>query len=278
MTGKSRRSVLITGCSSGIGFVAAKELAARGYRVFATARHDADVETLRAEGLNALPLDLDDPASIPVALESILVQSGGELFALINNAAFAMPGAVEDLDRAALRAQFETNVFGTLDLTRRVIPVMRRQGHGRIVTISSILGLVAMPWRGAYNASKFALEGFIDTLRMELHGSGIFVSTINPGAIETRFRKNAIHAADSHVDLKASLHREQYTRMRRFAEDAAGRMPGSAPPAAVVRPIVHALEAARPRRRYFVTAGARVLYALKLLLPGAILDAVLRRL
>ena len=273
----TRRSVLITGCSSGIGFVAAKELAARGYRVFAAARKSADVDMLRAEGLTSLQLDLDDPASIERALEIVLEKTGGELFALINNAAFAVPGAVEDLDRDALRAQFETNVFGTLDLTQRVLPVMRRQGYGRIVMVSSILGLVAVPWRGAYNASKFALEGFADTLRLELHGSGISVSTVNPGAIESRFRKNAVAAAEGRIDLDNSRHRDHYTRLKKFAADSEGRMPGSAPAASVVRPIIHALEASRPRRRYLVTPGARVLYVLKRLLPETLLDALLRK-
>lgn len=273
----ARRSVLITGCSSGIGFVAAKELAARGYRVFATARKDADVAMLKAEGLPALHLDLDDSASIAQALDAVLRMSGGELFALVNNAGFAVPGAVEDLDRDALRAQFETNVFGTMDLTRRVIPVMRAQGHGRIVMVSSILGLVAMPLRGAYNASKFALEGFSDTLRLELYGSGISISVINPGAIRTEFRRNAIRAAQGRVDLDASLHRERYAQLRRYAESPDGRVPGSVPPAAVVRALVHALEASRPRRRYLVTVAARLLAIVKRFLPSAILESVLRR-
>ncbi|MBW3566680.1 MAG: SDR family NAD(P)-dependent oxidoreductase [Proteobacteria bacterium] len=274
----SRRSILVTGCSSGIGHVAARELSARGYRVFATARKDEDIAALVADGLHGLRLDLDDAAGITAALDTLFAQTGGELYGLVNNAAFAVPGAVEDLDRNAIRAQFETNVFGTLDLTRQVLPAMRRQGYGRIVMISSILGLVAMPWRGAYNASKFALEGFTDTLRMELHGSGISVSTINPGAIETRFRKNAVRAAETHVDLLGTRHRERYDQLRRLAEDSSGRMPGSVPPLKVVRPLIHALESPGPRARYLVTGGARLLYLLKFLLPARLLDTVLRRL
>jgi len=272
-----RRSVLVTGCSSGIGQVAATELAARGYRVFATARKEEDVATLAAAGLDAVLLDLDDTASISRALDSILASTGGELYGLVNNAAFAVPGAIEDLGREAIRAQFETNVFGTLDLTRQVLPVMRRQGYGRIVMISSILGLVAMPWRGAYNASKFALEGFTDTLRIELHGSGICVSTINPGAIETRFRKNAVRAAERHVAMDTSRHSDSYVRLRALAEDGSGRMPGSAPPEKVVRPLVHALEATRPRSRYLVTNGARLLALLRAVLPARVLDSLLLR-
>lgn len=273
----ARHSVLVTGCSSGIGFVAAKELAARGYRVFATVRRDADVETLRLEGLHGLRLDLDEPESIAGALDTVLAATGGKLFALVNNAGFAIPGAIEDLSRDALRAQFETNVFGTMDLTRQVIPVMRRQGYGRIVMVSSILGLVAMPLRGAYNASKFALEGFTDTLRLELHGSGIFVATLNPGAVETAFRRNAVRTGTAHVDLLGSRHADRYDRMRRQAENVDGRLPGSVPPLVVVRHIIHALEARRPKRRYVVTTAARLLAASRWLLPGWAVDALLRR-
>ncbi|MCG8434943.1 MAG: SDR family NAD(P)-dependent oxidoreductase, partial [Gammaproteobacteria bacterium] len=194
-TNKDRKTILITGCSSGIGYTAAKELSARGYQVFAAARKSADVDRLKREGLTTLQLDLDDTASIEQALASTLEQTGGQLYALINNAAFAVPGAVEDLNRDAMRQQFETNVFGTMELTNRAIALMRRQGYGRIIMVSSILGRVSMPYRGAYNASKYALEGFCDTLRLELHKSGIRLSVINPGPIESRFRENAIQTA-----------------------------------------------------------------------------------
>ena len=187
-------SILITGCSSGIGFQVAQGLRARGWRVFATARQPADVTRLQADGLESLALDLRDSASIQTAVTAVLERTGGRLDALFNNGAYGQPGAVEDLSREALREQFETNLFGTLELTNRLIPVMRRQGGGRILFNSSVLGLVAFPYRVAYVASKFALEGLADTLRLELTGTGIHICLIEPGPILSRFRDNA-HAA-----------------------------------------------------------------------------------
>jgi len=167
------RTILITGCSSGIGRCVARGLATRGYRVFATARRREDVEHLRAEGLAGLQLDLADSASIAAAVDEVLERTDGHLYALFNNGAYGQPGAVEDLSREVLRLQFETNLFGWHELTNRVLPVMRQQGYGRIIHNSSVLGFVALPFRGAYTASKYALEGLTDTLRLELRGSGI---------------------------------------------------------------------------------------------------------
>ncbi|MDE1982861.1 MAG: SDR family NAD(P)-dependent oxidoreductase, partial [Betaproteobacteria bacterium] len=186
------KTILITGCSSGIGAAVAQGLAARGWRVFASARSAEDVARLQAEGFESLALDLDDSASIRAAVEALLARTGGRLDALFNNGGYGQLGAVEDLSRAALRAQFETNLFGWVELTNRILPVMRAQGHGRIVMNSSVLGYAAMPYRGAYNAAKFALEGLTDTLRHELHGSGIHVALVEPGPIESRFRENAV--------------------------------------------------------------------------------------
>ena len=205
-----RRSVLITGCSSGIGLDAARTLAARGWRVLATCRQPADCARLAAEGLESFPLDLADEAGLAAAAAEALDRTGGRIDALVNNGAFAIPGATEDLPRAALRAIFETNLFGQVDLTNRLLPAMRAAGRGRIVMISSILGLVAAPWRGAYVASKFALEGITDALRLELAGSGIAVVLIEPGPIGTPFRRNAIPHFERHIDWRASPHRAAY--------------------------------------------------------------------
>ncbi|NCO21163.1 MAG: SDR family NAD(P)-dependent oxidoreductase, partial [Rhodobacterales bacterium] len=161
-----QKSILITGCSSGIGYDAALALHRHGWRVFASCRKPEDCARLHDLGLAAPLIDLDDPDTLSSGLAEVLEATGGTLNALFNNAAFALPGAVEDLPRDGLRAVFETNLFGLHDLTLRVIPVMRAQGHGRIVTCSSVLGLVPMKWRGAYVASKFALEGLTDVLRL----------------------------------------------------------------------------------------------------------------
>ena len=191
------RSVLITGCSSGIGLAAAGLLAARGWRVVASARQLEDVERLRAAGHTAVQLNVADPESIATALNETLTLTGGRLDGLVNNAGIAIPGAVEDLSRELLKRQFDTNLFGTLELTNNVLPLMRRQGHGRVVMVSSILGRVAVPWRGAYNASKFALEGITDTLRLELRGSGLYISLVNPGPVRSRFRDNSLANFDA---------------------------------------------------------------------------------
>ena len=269
------RSILITGCSSGIGLCAAEGLQARGYRVFATARKAADVEMLAAKGLEALQLDLADSASIQRAVDTVLARTGGTLDALFNNAGYGQPGAVEDLTREVLRTQFETNLFGMIELTNRVLPVMRRQGHGRIVQNSSILGYIVLAYRGAYNASKFAIEGITDTLRLELRGSGIQVSLIEPGPIKSHFRANAFAAFEQHIDATASAHREQYAAMVRRLQKPGPAAPFTLGPEAVLEKLIHALESPRPRARYLVTKPAWIFAYAKRLLPTAWLDRML---
>ncbi|AHK79669.1 oxidoreductase [Ectothiorhodospira haloalkaliphila] len=270
------RPILITGCSSGIGHCAAHALARRGYRVFATARREADVARLQEEGLEAVQLDLDDSASIRAALEQLLQATDGRLYGLFNNGAYGQPGAVEDLTRDVLRRQLETNLLGWLELTNQVIPVMRRQGEGRIVQNSSVLGLIALPFRGAYNCSKFALEGLTDTLRMELHGSGVQVSLIEPGPISSRFRANAHAALAAHVDRENSVFREQYAAAERRLTKAGPAAPFTLPPEAVVKKLIHALESPRPRARYYVTVPTYLFGMLRRVLPTRGLDRVLR--
>ena len=274
MTGQT---ILITGCSSGIGACVAHGLKARGWRVFATARQAADVERLRTAGLESLSLDLRDATSIQSAVAGVLAQTEGRLEALFNNGAYGQPGAVEDLSREALREQFETNLFGTQELTNRVIPVMRRQGGGRIVYNSSVLGLVAFPYRGAYVASKFALEGLADTLRLELAGTGIHVCLIEPGPILSRFRDNAHAAYQRHIHAENSPHREQYAAMETRLRKAGPAAPFTLPPDAVLKRVIHALESPRPRARYPVTVPTYLFSVLRHMLPVRMLDALLRR-
>jgi len=222
--------VLITGCSSGIGYCVAHGLAARGYRVIASARKIDDVERLRAEGLTCIRLDLDSPQSIDAAVDQLAELTGKRLYGLFNNAGFGQPGAVEDLDRETLRAQFETNVFGTLDLTNRLIPWMRQAGEGRIIQNSSVLGLVSLAYRGAYNASKYALEGLYDTLRLELADTGIYAVLIEPGPILSRFRANALDAWRRNIDIDGSAHRETYLATERRLRREGAAAPFTLPP------------------------------------------------
>ncbi len=277
MQHNSPRSILITGCSSGIGHACAHGLTRRGWQVVASARRASDVARLTGEGLTAVQLDLDDPASIAAGLAKTLALTGGRLDALFNNGAFGLPGAVEDLTREALRAQLETNLLGWHDLTRRVIPIMRAQGHGRIVHNSSVLGLVALPYRGAYVASKFALEGLSDTLRLELAGSGIAVSLIEPGPILSRFRENAYRAYQRYIDPAGSVHQNTYRRMIARLEKAGPAQPFTLPPEAVLGKLVHALDSRHPRPRYYVTLPTHLLGALRRVLSTRALDWLLRK-
>ena len=273
----SGKSILITGCSSGIGLCVAQGLRRRGYRVFATARQPQDISRLQQLGLESLQLDLADSHSIHHAVDEILIRSGGRLDALFNNGAYGQAGAVEDLSREVLRAQFETNLFGTVELTNRIIPVMRKQGCGRIILNGSVLGLVALPYRGAYSASKFALEGLADTLRLELAGSGISVSLIEPGPIKSRFRANSLEVFKRTIDIGRSAHRRHYEGVLRRLEKTGPAAPFTLPPEAVLRRVIHALESRRPRRRYYVTVPTYLFAALRRVLPYAALDRMLAR-
>ena len=273
----SDKTILITGCSTGIGYCVAKGLQARGYRVFATARRTESVEALEAEGLESLQLDLDDSDSINNAVNEVLSRTGGSLYAVFNNGAFGLPGAVEDLSREAIRAQFETNFFGWLELTNRLLPVMRKQGYGRIIQNSSVLGFVAMPFRGAYNASKFAIEGLSDTLRLELHDTDIHVVLVEPGPILSNFRANALKALQKYIDIDHSVHRERYHAVLERLNKEGPAVPFTLPPEAVLEKVVRALEVRTPKARYYVTFPTGLFAWLKRLLPTRTLDRLLRK-
>lgn len=273
----SNKSVLITGCSSGIGLASARKLKSRGWRVFATARNVQDLLRLeREEGLEAIELELSDPGSIENCAAQVLEKTDGQIFGVFNNAAFGQFGAAEDLSTNVLRHQFEVNLFGTHDLTRRLIPAMRAAGRGRIVQCSSVLGFVAAPFRGGYCASKFALEALTDSLRLELLRTGIKVVLIQPGPIESRFVENGLARAKETIDIERSPHSEAYTARLEMMEQGGSKrfkLPGDA----VAEKLILALEAARPKRRYKVTTPTYLAAGFKRLLPDALLDRVLAR-
>ncbi|MGA9851325.1 MAG: SDR family NAD(P)-dependent oxidoreductase [Gammaproteobacteria bacterium] len=271
------KAVLITGCSSGIGLATAQTLKARGWNVIASARKAEDVERLKGMGLKTIRLNIADPASIEAALNETLTLTRGRLDALVNNAGIAIPGAVEDLSREVLQRQFDTNFFGTLELTNSVLAFMRRQGHGRIVMISSILGRIAMPWRGAYSASKFALEGITDALRMELRGTNIKVSLICPGPVKSHLRDNSLANFDEYVDSAASPHRDSYARLKAQTGEKKDNTPFTVAPETVAKIIARALESRNPKARYYVTVPAYTLTFLRCVLPTHWMDALLSR-
>lgn len=272
-----QKSILITGCSSGIGLVTAQFLKNQGYQVFATARKAADLAQLQQLGLEAIECDVNDSASIQMAVKNVLAKTNGELYALINNAGFGMPGALEDLSREQLRTQFETNVFGLQEMTNAVLPTMRKQKEGRIINISSLLGIVSLPFRGAYNASKYAVEGLSDTLRLELAGTGIYVSMIEPGPIESQFRATAIRKAKENLPKSNTVHQTTYDFMLKHFEEVKDDSAFTLPPEAVAKKILKALESKNPKARYPVTFPTYFFAYAKRWLPTCALDWILRK-
>jgi len=270
-----QKTIFITGCSSGIGYTTAISLKKRGHRVICSARKNLDVQRLIQDGFECLRLDLADSESIHQAVEKLSQITDGKIDALFNNGAFGQPGAVEDLSRDVLREQFETNFFGTHELTNLVIPMMRKQGHGRIIYNSSVLGFVAMKFRGAYNASKFALEGLADTLRLELRNSGIHIILIEPGPIESQFRANAFALYQKNIDASTSFHRETYKAMENRLQKPGPAAPFTLPATAVAEKVIHALESNHPKTRYAVTLPTHLFAWLKRLLPTTWLDKIL---
>ncbi len=271
------RSILITGASSGIGYEAARQLKSRGWRVLATARKPEDRTRLENDlGVETISLELADTASIKAAADDALQRTGGQLTAVYNNAAYGVIGAMEDISVELLRRHFEVNVFGTHELTRRIIPAMRAQGHGRIVTCSSVLGLVSGPYRGPYCATKFATEAIHDALRLELAGTGIFVSVLQPGPIKTAFMASTLATFKASVDIANSPHRVAYEkRLTAMENETASRF--KLGPEAVVAKLIHAVESPRPKARYKISPHTHIIALARRLLPMPLVDALMAR-
>jgi NAD(P)-dependent dehydrogenase (short-subunit alcohol dehydrogenase family) len=272
----TQKTILITGCSSGIGAVCATTLKQRGYRVFATARQPEDLQRLQAEGLEAIALDYRDSSSVQACAAEAAERTGGKLYALFNNGAYGQPGALEDITRKVMEEQFAANFFGWHELTTACLPLLRNNGVGRIVQCSSLLGLGALKWRGPYNASKFAIEGLSDTLRLELRGSGIHVVTINPGPIESKFVPNARAAFERNVDLTHSNYKIEFERQRQRL-DRGGNSRFKLPASAVCDKLILALESKNPRAHYYVTTPTWLVAVARRIMPQSLLDSFLNR-
>ena len=268
-------SILITGCSSGIGYYCAAELNKLGYNVIASCRQQRDVERLNNQGIHCIQLDLCCSESIDRGLKQALVLANGQLDVLFNNAAYGQPGALEDLPTEALRAQFETNFFGWHQLTRAVIPLMLQQGHGKIIQNSSVLGLVAMKYRGAYNASKFAIEGYTDTLRLELANTPIKIALIEPGPIESHFRQNAKSQFEQHIDISHSRHHDAYQQTLHRLGTTTPNNKFTLGPDAVFKQVLAIINSKRPKARYYVTQPTYIFGFLRRILPTKWLDKLL---
>ncbi len=269
------KNILITGCSTGIGYCVAKGLKENGYRVIASARKQADVSRLEEEGFDTLLLDVDDSQSIQKSVSDLKSLCNGELYALFNNGAYGQAGAVEDLTRTTLEKQFSTNVFGWIELTNSLIPLLRQQDSARIIFNSSVLGLIALPYRGAYNASKYAIEGFADTLRLELSDSNIKVSLIEPGPVESRFRQNALASLKANIDIENSFHKNKYLKQIERMEKVGPAAPFTLPADAVLKKVIASLESKSPSPRYYVTFPTYLFGTLRRILPTRWLDKVL---
>jgi len=273
----SQISVLITGCSSGIGEATAILLKNNGYRVFATARKEKDVTRLKEMGLEAFYLDVTQHESIHKVIDEILKLTKGTLDIVFNNAGYGQPGAVEDISTATLKEQFETNVFGLHELTQAVIPIMRRQGYGKIIQHSSVLGLIALRYRGAYNASKYAIEGLTDTLRLELEGSNISVSLLNTGPIKSNFRQNALEMFKKNINISKSHFKKEYEEeLSQRLQSNKQNVPFTLESTAVANIVFKICKSIRPKPRYYITKATHILGFLKRILPTRYLDLILK--
>jgi short-subunit dehydrogenase len=270
-------TVLVTGCSSGIGYCVAKGLKARGYNVYATVRKQEDMERLISEGFKCLLLDYADSESVQDLANELMLLIGSELYAVFHNGAYGQAGAVEDLSRETLEKQFAANVFGWMELNNRLIVMMRQNNRGRIIFNSSVLGLISLPFRGAYNASKYAIEGFADTLRLELRDTGIQISLIEPGPIESQFRANSLVALKENINIEGSVHRDLYKKGIARLEKKGPVAPFTLPPEAVLKKVIHALESPNPKARYYVTFPTYLFATLRRLLPTKWLDKILSK-
>ena len=271
-----QKTILITGCSSGIGYAFAKGLQERNYRVLATVRNMDDAKRLEAEGLEVMMLDYAHSASVKACAAEVEKRLDGKLFALVNNGAYGQPGAVEDLSRSVLEAEFAANFFGWHELTVLCLPMLRANGEGRIINISSVLGIVALKWRGAYNASKFALEALTDTMRLELRGSGVHVSTIEPGPITSKFVETSLKNFDLNINVEKSHYKAAYEKQRgRLGKGGSSRF--KLPPQAVLEKLIHALESLSPRAHYYVTTPTYIMALARRFLPQGLMDRFVNR-
>lgn len=267
-------TILITGCSSGIGLETALYLKQKDHRVFATARDMEDVEMLKRKGFESFYLDVTIHESITHTLEKILKLTNGTIDVVFNNAGYGQPGAIEDIRTDVLKEQFETNVFGLHEVTRQVVPIMRTQGYGKIIQHSSVLGLISLQLRGAYNASKYAIEGLTDTLRLELAQTNIDVTLLNTGPVTSKFRDNAVIKADQNIDMEHSNYKDLYDKNLKQNKS---KVPFNLEAIEVAKVVENIIETSNVKPRYYITKATYILGYLKRVLSTKSLDIILRR-
>jgi len=265
-------NIVITGCSTGIGFATAEYLQEKGIKVYATVRASSDIEKLKALGIeNVLKLDVTKADEIKAVIEYVLTQDK-KIDVWFNNAGYGQAGAIEDIETKFLREQFETNVFGMHEATKQIIPIMRKQGYGKIIQHSSVLGLVSLFGRGAYNASKYAIEGLTDTLRLELKGSNIYVSLLNTGPVTSNFRKNAMKKLEDNVDIENSIFKEAYLKNLSAKKSD---VPFNEEAISVARVVEKIILTSKPKPRYYITKATYLLGYMKRVLSTLQLDKIL---
>ncbi|EKM0530751.1 SDR family oxidoreductase [Cronobacter turicensis] len=253
-----QKSLLITGCSSGIGLACAHELRRQGFQILAACRKPEDVARMNTLGFTGIDLDLDSPQSVEAAAQEVIRLTNNRLYGIFNNGGYGVYGPLSTISRAQMEQQFSTNFFGAHQLTMLLLPAMLPHGEGRIVNTSSVMGLISTPGRGAYAASKYALEAWSDALRMELRYSGVKVSLIEPGPIRTRFTENV-----------------NQTQTDKPVENPGIAARFTLGPEAVVAKVRHAFESPNPRIRYPVTLVTHAVGILKRLLPTRMMDKIL---
>jgi short-subunit dehydrogenase len=265
------QNIVITGCSTGIGLETSKYLKAQGIKVYATAREQKDVEMLKSLGFNALLLDVTLPTHIEQVIAHVL-NADGKIDVWFNNAGFGQAGFLEDITTEVLKEQFETNVFGLHECTHQVLKVMRAQGYGKIIQHSSVLGLVSLSARGAYNASKYAIEGLTDTLRLEYYNENIYFSLLNTGPITSKFRENALKKLEQNVTIEASRYAKSY-KARLSGENP--KVPFNEEPISVAKVVYKIIQTKKPKPRYYITKATYILGFAKHILPTRLLDKLL---
>ncbi|MDD3007965.1 MAG: SDR family NAD(P)-dependent oxidoreductase [Arcobacter sp.] len=271
------QNILITGCSSGIGLETALTLKKNGIKVYASARKDKDVEMLKDLGFETFKIDVRNKDEIKYALETIL-KNDLKLDAVFNNAGFGQPGAVEDLSVKVLKKQFNTNFFGLHEVTIQAIKIFRAQGYGKIIQHSSVLGIISLKFRGAYNASKYAIEGINDTLRQEVLGSQIYISTINTGPVTSKFRENALKKFNKNITVEGSFWEETYKKeLKARLETTEDKAPFNLPASSVANTVLKIMNTKKPKPRYYVTTATHLLGFFKRILTTSLLDKLLNK-
>ena len=267
-------NIIITGCSTGIGLETANYLKERFIKVYPTARQEKDVDMLRALGFeHAMQLDVTQSETITAVIEKVL-ELDGSIDVWFNNAGYGQPGAIEDINVDTLREQFETNVFGLHECTRQIIPVMRKQGHGKIIQHSSVLGLISLFGRGAYNASKYAIEGLADTLRLELKDTGIYPVLLNTGPITSHFRQTAVKKLQENVDIEHSVFKEKYLASIKGTQK---KVPFNEEAESVAKVVHKIILVDRPKPRYYITKASYLLGYFKRIFSTSVLDKLLSK-